>query len=140
METMLRMSFASIVLESECFLVQCRLSLTIFRHFVTPYHIERMDAARDAALGDRESRSNVKPHQDDNGNFVGGTAFERSERAVPVKPNTRAYTTGNSYQQAASIAGPVAAGKMKGKELDDQQHIRQGLNFVRSSVVSFRSI
>lgn len=89
-----------------------------------------MDTARDAALGEAELRSKQKPVLSDDGTYHGGTAYERSDRAIPVKPGTRAYTNANTYQRAATIAGPVASGKMRGDALDDNQQIRQDINFV----------
>jgi hypothetical protein len=89
-----------------------------------------MDDARDAALGEESLRTRELPKRMTKG-WTGGTAYERSDRAVPVKDEGRAYTNANSLQPGVSIAGPTAPLKINNKTLEEDQELRRKITIVR---------
>ena len=57
--------------------------------------------------------------------FVGGLLFERSDWAVPVKPDTCCYTVSSSYQQPKGLTAPVKSCKLEGSALNSHQILRK---------------
>ena len=97
--------------------------------------IEKLNIARDNALGPREERTRNKASCT-NGHYDGGIRFERSARAIPVK-NTRCYSIGLTYQVQPNLVAPSAGGKVRGGGLDDELKERKFMvevmmNFVLS--------
>ena len=68
---------------------------------------------RDKCLGPKELRTRAAPTKIGTA-YQGGTHFERSERANPVKPGTRCYTIGNTFESPTKIMAPCKDGKMGG--------------------------
>ena len=68
---------------------------------------------RDDCLGPKALRTRAGPTKIGTA-YQGGTHFERSDRANPVKPGTRCYTLGNSFEGPTKIMGPCKDGKMGG--------------------------
>jgi hypothetical protein len=85
-----------------------------------------MTEARDAALGPKDARTSNKPEKVA-GNLQGGTKFERSERAHPVKRGTRAYTIGPSAQIQPNLTSPVRTSKIFDNNIDSDLEIRNRL-------------
>lgn len=90
----------------------------MYRHDLTDEEKASADQARDDALGPRELRSASKPVPSGT-EWIGGTAFERSVRAVPVKKDLRVFTVGASYENPTRIMAPCAYGKLDGT---DEKH------------------
>lgn len=88
-----------------------------------------MDDLRDRALGDVQLRTNDGPTYEGH-TFVGGTSFERSERAIPVKPGVRCYTNANSVQRVLGLVSPTASLKMTSPQLDEHQLLQRDINVV----------
>lgn len=88
-----------------------------------------MDELKDRVLGPTAMRTNSAPTYEQ-GQFVGGTHYERTERAIPVKPGVRCYTNANSAQTCRGLVSPTAGLKMTGPELDEQQELRRDINTV----------
>ncbi|KIJ25927.1 hypothetical protein M422DRAFT_55742 [Sphaerobolus stellatus SS14] len=78
-------------------------------------------------LGERSERTLDGVHMMHDGSWYGSTAFERSERAIPVAADTRCYTINLSHERQRKTNVPVAAAKREGLELDENQKIRQKL-------------
>lgn len=116
-------------MESECFIADILLtySFIIFDHRTDLTDEEKLgaDNARDDALGPRELRSSSKPVQSGT-EWIGGTAFERSAHAVPVKKDLRVFTVGASYETPTRITAPCAHGKLDGTD-ENHTSIRTSL-------------
>lgn len=89
-----------------------------------------MDQTRDAALGPVRQRTSEIPVLGRGGGWTGGTAYERSARAQPVRDDGRAYTNANSYQPGVAIAGPMATLKVRKSQLEDDQKLRRDITIV----------
>lgn len=88
-----------------------------------------MDELKDRVLGPTELRTHCAPTYE-NDQFSGGTHYERTERAVPVKPGVRCYTNANSVQTCLGLVSPTAGLKMTGPQLDEHQEIQRDINTV----------
>ena len=75
--------------------------------------MEDLVRVRDDCLGPKELRTRGRSTKI-GGVYQGGTRFERSDRANPVKPGTRCYTIGNTFEGPTEIMGPCKDGKMSG--------------------------
>jgi hypothetical protein len=65
------------------------------------------------------------PTQDENGNVVGSTLFERlGQKGVK---DTRCYSLSITHQVPRGLVGPTAGAKIYPKERDENQKIRQML-------------
>jgi len=69
----------------------------------------------------------------DEDGYMGGTAFERNDRANPVKKGTRCYTIGNSAEGPTRIMAPNKNAKAIGKDDDRSLEMRKSLELVRFS-------
>ena len=85
-------------------------------------------------MGPANLRSSLKPTINEDAVYRGGTAFERSPRARPVK-ESRCYTAAYSYQDAPNIASATAGSKYIGP-MDDNLALRKQVNLVRHSQLS----
>ena len=94
---------------------------------------EALLSARDCCLGKKEDRTRQSPTKMPDGTFIGGTAFERNKRANPVKPDTRCYSIGNSFETPTKIMAPCADNKITGDMDADVLRMRTGLLKVRLS-------
>ncbi|TFK60302.1 hypothetical protein BDN72DRAFT_940373 [Pluteus cervinus] len=88
--------------------------------------VEELEEIRGRLLGDIKDIGPGKPRKID-GKLVGGIAFERSERAIPVKPDARAYTLASSYQVQCSLLAPAASCKKKLGVVDQELKDRADL-------------
>jgi len=70
--------------------------------------------AGDRCLGPKQARTTQCAAKASNGSWLGGVAFERNSRANPVKPHTRCYSIGNSFEGPTKIMAPCAGNKMTG--------------------------
>jgi hypothetical protein len=70
-----------------------------------------MICVRDKCLGPKDLRTRAAPTRIGT-KYQGGTHFERNDRANPVKPNTRCYTIGNSFEGPTKIMAPCKDGKL----------------------------
>ena len=104
--------------------------ISTYRSDLTDEEKASADKARDDALGPRELRSSSKPVQSGT-TWIGGTAFERSVRAVPVKKDLRVFTVGASYEAPTRIMAPCAHRKLDGTE-ENHTSIRTSLCNVSS--------
>jgi hypothetical protein len=86
---------------------------------------------RDDCLGPKELRTRAGPTKLGQA-YHGGTRFERSERANPVKPGTRCYTIGNTFEGPTKIMAPCKDGKMGGDGDTEALHMRSQLLKARS--------
>ncbi|KAI0057139.1 hypothetical protein BV25DRAFT_1920359, partial [Artomyces pyxidatus] len=83
-------------------LVACPNGAELFDNFT---------AMRDEVLGDPATRTLDRAEwSEEEGRFVGGTAFERAGNAHPVK-TSRAYTIGLSYEKPTQLIAPSAGNK-----------------------------
>jgi len=74
-------------------------------------HQKTLEALTENVLGPAESQTPEKPQVvQPNKTYQGGTAFERSDRAISVK-GLRCYTTAYSYQDAPNIASATTGSK-----------------------------
>ena len=78
-------------------------------------------SVRDQCLGPKELRTREAPTKIGSA-YQGGTHFERNDRANPVKPNTRCYTIGNTFEGPTKIMAPGKHGKAarEGQEGDKE--------------------
>ena len=90
---------------------------------------------RDDCLGPKELRSREGPTKI-GGTYQGGTHFERSERANPVKPDTRCYTLGNMFEGPTKIMAPCKDGKMGGDGDTEALELRSRLLKARNFKLS----
>ncbi|KAF7350556.1 hypothetical protein MSAN_01615300 [Mycena sanguinolenta] len=88
---------------------------------------EALRKVAEAVIGPRESVSLQAPMHKDDGTWVGGLAFERSDACKPVKHNTRCYTIANSYQTARGTWAPASSSKVCGS-FDENNQMRHDLN------------
>lgn len=72
---------------------------------------EDLIQVRDKCLGPKELRTRAAPTKKGPA-YQGGTHFERNDRANPVKPNTRCYTIGNTFEGPTKIMAPCKDGKL----------------------------
>jgi hypothetical protein len=86
-------------------------------------------------LGPKERRSRAAPTKI-SGVYQGGTHFERSDRANPVKPGTRCYTIGNTFEGPTKIMAPCKDGKMGGDGDMEALQLRSQLLKVRKFMLS----
>jgi hypothetical protein len=100
----------------------------LHRGIIGPHDIERLEGLRDRILGPQKLRTAGKPTVRDGNTYEGGTAFERSPRAVGVK-SARCYTNAYSYQNAPNIASAAAGSKSSGA-MDDNLSLRREINLV----------
>lgn len=84
---------------------------------------------RDRILGPRDLRERDKPTRISHGIYEGGTAYERSIRAKPVKKGGRCYTNANSFQEAPRISSATVGSKRTGEEWENLD-IRTEVNHV----------
>lgn len=75
-------------------------------------------------------RTASKPIINDQGEYQGGTAYERSKRAVPVRGEGRCYTNAHSVQNVTSLVSLVGQSKMTSPDLDEHQKILRSINHV----------
>lgn len=68
-----------------------------------------------------------KPVRQPDGSYVGGTAFERSDRAVPVPGTSRAFTLGPSYERVPNTSAPHASGKIYRGEWDEHLELQRDI-------------
>ena len=99
--------------------------ISTYRSDLTDDEKAGADRARDDALGPRELRSSSKPVQSGT-TWTGGTAFERSVHAAPVKKGLRVFTVGASYETPTRIMAPCAHGKLDGTD-ENHTSIRMSL-------------
>lgn len=83
--------------------------------------------ARDLCLGNKEDRTPDRAVKLDKETWSGGVAFERNRRAKPVKPNTRCYSLGNSFETQTKIMAPCANNKITGARDEEAVKMRQQL-------------
>jgi hypothetical protein len=76
-----------------------------------------VENVRNIAHGDDDFCGPDRAKKDD-GEYVGGIAFERNDRAIGVG-KTRCYTVGTSYQAARVLSAPAKGGKWSGEWDDD---------------------
>ena len=81
---------------------------------------------RDECLGPKELRTRAAPVKIGSV-YQGGTHFERNDRANPVKPNTRCYTIGNTYEGPTKIMAPCKDGKLAGDRDTELLQLRHQL-------------
>jgi hypothetical protein len=79
---------------------------------------DQVEKVRNDAHGPNELCGPNKPKKGKDGEWEGGIAFERSDRAVGVG-KTRCYSVGTSYQAAKVMSAPVKEGKWNGEWDDD---------------------
>jgi hypothetical protein len=94
---------------------------------------------RDRCLGPKELRTRAAPTKIGQA-YHGGTHFERSDRANPVKAGTRCYTIGNTFEGPTKIMAPCKDGKMGGDGDMEALQLRSQLLKVRTfnlSVLEF---
>lgn len=95
---------------------------------------------RDKCLGPKELRTQAAPRKIGS-KYQGGTTFERNDRANPVKPNTRCYTIGNTFEGPTKIMAPCKDGKLAGDGDTESLQLRSDLLKVRNlSFLNFISI
>lgn len=95
--------------------------------------MEDLNAARDKCLGPDQLITRSKAVKS-GGVYQGGVAFERNSRACPVKPNTRCYTVGNSYEGPTKIMAPNKNTKVKDSDsVDESLEMRTDLLMVSST-------
>jgi len=87
--------------------------------------------ARDLCLGNKEDRTPNRTVKLDKETWSGGTAFERNRCAKPIKPNTRCYSVGNSFESQTRIMAPCASNKITGARDEEAVKMRQQLLKVR---------
>ena len=97
---------------------------------IEPKDQKRLEELTEEVLGPKADRTAASPVNLGHGTFKGGTVYERSTRAHPVKPGSRCYTNAYSYQVPANIASPMAQSKYQG-DLDDNLLLRRTINLVR---------
>lgn len=90
---------------------------------------EAITKIRDLCIGPLEEVSRDKP-QESRGHYTGGIAFERNERAQPVKEGTRCYTIGNSAEGPTQIMAPNKGAKVVTSN-DESLEMRRDLLLVR---------
>jgi len=100
--------------------------LTIYSRIFTATQKENMQKARDRCLGDRQLRTREAPKKVDK-ELVGGTAFERNQRAFPVIPKTRCYGIGNSAEPSSGLMAPHKGNKVLDGEDQDALEMREDL-------------
>ncbi|TFK60225.1 hypothetical protein BDN72DRAFT_905153 [Pluteus cervinus] len=88
--------------------------------------VKELEEIRGRLLGDIQDIEPGKPRKIGD-KFVGGIAFERSERAIPVKPDARAYTILTSYQVPCALLAPAASCKKKSTVIDQELKDRADL-------------
>lgn len=94
-----------------------------------PKIIPRLSAIRDSALGPLQDRT-LSPPSFSEGKLVGGTAYERSRRAVPVHADGRCYKNGMTEQNVCGLVSVTASAKMTSDELDEHQKLQRDINLV----------
>ena len=105
---------------------------------ITPELRLAMENARDSVLGKPEVRTPDKAVCNDDGEYVGGVAWERSKQAKNISNSERAYTLGNSYQVQRNLAGPTVGAKVKGGEPSEHNELRlEAVQVCPTSVMSF---
>jgi len=124
------MRFVSISSASACTLqtVPCIFTERSHRGII---HLEDQETIRNLGrevLGPRHLRTPTKPTKSD-GNYEGGTAFERSDRAKPVKKGGRCYTNAYSFQVPNKVSSTTVGSKRTGEDKDNLQ-IRTDVNHV----------
>jgi hypothetical protein len=99
----------------------------------------RLNAIRDRALGPVNERSLHPPTQYD-GVYIGGTAYERHYRAVPVHKGGRCYSNANSAQTVKDLVSLHAAAKMDSSKMDAHQVLERDINLVSLLLTSTKNV
>lgn len=86
-----------------------------------------MDAIADRIIGDERDCTADAPVPPGEDHGIGGTAFERSFRAKPLRGTTRAYNLGPSYEIQSNSSAPHASGKMFHNEWDDHLDLQKDI-------------
>jgi hypothetical protein len=107
--------------------------LPLDRRIISDHNKIGMLDARDFCLGPRELRTREPASRDEDGEYVGGSDFERNVLADPVHPNTRVFTVGNSYEDQNHIMAPCKGDKMRGDQNRHALDMRRALLKVSSS-------
>ncbi|KAG6818850.1 hypothetical protein H0H93_001053, partial [Arthromyces matolae] len=92
---------------------------------ITPEMMCNALKARDAALGPAHLRT-PSVTQQKNGTYIGGTAFQRTDRITRLKSGS-CYTLSNSYERPRNKMSPCKDIKMQGAEVTEHQKMRQDL-------------
>jgi hypothetical protein len=94
-----------------------------------PKDKEKLEKLAEKVLGPEHLRTAERPLLRGDGTYHGGTAFERSDRAIGVK-GARCYTNAFSYQDATNVASPTRGSKSIGT-MDENLLLRRAVNLVR---------
>ena len=94
-------------------------------------------SVRDTCLGPKELRTRAAPIKIGS-KYLGGTHFERNDGANPVKPNTRCYTIGNTFEGPTKIMAPCKDGKLTGDGNMEALQLRSDLLKVKNPLFSLR--
>ena len=65
-----------------------------------------------------------KADWDENGELLGGVAFERSPRAINLGKAPRAYSLGTTFQDARTMSAPAVGFKIHSSGMDDAASLR----------------